>query len=73
MKLMNKQFWKCKKKYWRASFFFVVKLGPADLRFQIVGENGILSSDHDKLSIEFMEGSEGSSDKPPQRFMARYY
>ena len=58
MKLMNRQVWKLKKKYWKADFSFVVKLGPADLRFQILGKNGLLSSDHDSLKVEFMDPSE---------------
>lgn len=58
MKLKNRQPWKFKKKYWKAEFFFVVKLGPADLRFQIVGKNGILSTDHDSLKVEYMDPSE---------------
>lgn len=32
MKLKNRQFWKLKK-YWKAEFYFVVKIGLADLRF----------------------------------------
>ena len=56
MKLKNRQVWKLKKRYWKADFYFVVKLGPADLRFQILGKNGVLSSDHDKLDVEFLEG-----------------
>ncbi|PIB01699.1 hypothetical protein CB0940_02019 [Cercospora beticola] len=58
MKLKNRQMWKLKKKYWRAEFAFVVNLGPADLKFQIIGTNGLLSSDHDALTIEFMDPSE---------------
>ena len=30
MKLKNRQLWRLGKKYWRANFFFVVKVGPAD-------------------------------------------
>lgn len=44
-----------RKKLWRADFFFVTKLGPADLRFQILGRNGTLSSDHESLEVEFAE------------------
>lgn len=57
MKLKNRQIWKLKKKYWKAEFFFVVKLGPADLKFQIVGKNGLLSSDHDSLEVDFLDPS----------------
>ncbi|SMQ49896.1 unnamed protein product [Zymoseptoria tritici ST99CH_3D7] len=52
MKLKNRQVWKLKKKYWRAEFAFVVRVGPADLKFQVVGMNGLLSSDHDSLQVE---------------------
>lgn len=58
MKLKNRQLWKLKKKYWRAEFYFVVMLGPADLKFQIVGKNGVLSSGHDSLTVEFVDSSE---------------
>ncbi|KAF2212423.1 hypothetical protein CERZMDRAFT_97695 [Cercospora zeae-maydis SCOH1-5] len=58
MKLRNRQVWKSKKKYWRAEFTFVVILGPADLKFQIVGMNVLLSSDHDCLTVVFMDPSE---------------
>ena len=67
MKLKNRQIWKLKKKYWKASFFFVVKLGPADLRFQILGKNGLLSSDHDSLQVDFMDPSEASQPDPPSK------
>lgn len=46
---------KFKKKLWHADFFFVTKLGPADLRFQILGRNGSLSSDHDSLKVDFAD------------------
>jgi hypothetical protein len=55
MKLKNRHFWKLKKKYWKAEFRFVVKIGPADLRFQILGKNGVLSTSHDDLKAEFMD------------------
>lgn len=58
MKLKNRQFWKLKKKYWKAEFYFVVKVGPADLRFQILGKNGVLSSSHDNLHVEFIDPSD---------------
>lgn len=65
MKLKNRQIWKLKKKYWKAEFFFVVKLGPADLKFQIVGKNGLLSSDHDSLEVDFMDPSDRTSPSEP--------
>ena len=55
MKLKNRQFWKIGKKYWRAEFLFVVKIGPADMKFQILGKNGVLSTRHDDLKVEFMD------------------
>lgn len=55
MKLKNRQLWKVGRKYWKAEFIFVVNIGPADLRFNIVGKNGVLSSGHDKLDVEFMD------------------
>ena len=64
MKLKNRQVWRLKKKYWKADFSFVVKLGPADLKFQILGKNGVLSSDHDSLKVEFMDPSELKSPRP---------
>jgi hypothetical protein len=67
MQLKNRQIWKLKKKYWKANFFFVVKLGPADLRFQIVGKNGLLSSDHDSLQVDFMDPSEANPPDPPPK------
>jgi hypothetical protein len=64
MKLKNRQFWKLKKKYWKAEFQFVVKIGPADLRFQILGKNGVLSSSHDSLVVEFMDPSDQKNAQP---------
>lgn len=64
MKLKNRQFWKLKKKYWKAEFQFVVKIGPADLRFQILGKNGVLSSSHDNLVVEFMDPSDQKNGQP---------
>jgi hypothetical protein len=64
MKLKNRQFWKMKKKYWKADFQFVVKIGPADLRFQILGKNGVLSSSHDNLQVEFMDPSDQKNGRP---------
>jgi hypothetical protein len=66
MKLKNRQFWKLKKKYWRADFQFVVKIGPADLRFKILGKNGVLSSSHDNLVVEFMDPSDQKNGQPPR-------
>ncbi|KAK5125179.1 hypothetical protein LTR85_000855 [Meristemomyces frigidus] len=60
MKLKNRQMWRLKKKYWRAEFFFVTIIGPADFRFQIEGKNGVLSSSHESLKVEFVD----SSDEP---------
>ncbi|KAK3669914.1 hypothetical protein LTR78_010225 [Recurvomyces mirabilis] len=61
MKLKNRQMWKIGKKYWQADFFFVVMLGPADLRFQIEGKQGILSSRHDSLKVEFADAVTSSA------------
>lgn len=58
MKLKNRQFWKLKKKYWKAEFIFVVNPGPADLKFQVIGKNGVLSSDNDSLEVDYMEPSD---------------
>lgn len=68
MKLKNRYLWKLKKKYWKAEFQFVVKIGPADLKFEILGKNGVLSTGHDDLKAEFMDPSDrkGKSERPPQ-------
>lgn len=66
MKLKNRQIWKLKKQYWRANFEFVVKVGSADLRFQIRGNEGILSTDHDKLDVDFFDPLE-ILPHPPQQ------
>lgn len=58
MKLKNRQFWKLRKKYWKAQFSFVVNIGPADLKFSIVGKNGVLSTSHNSLSTDFMDPSD---------------
>jgi len=58
MKLKNRQVWKMKKKYWKANFSFVVKLGPADMKFEILGKDGVVSSDHKSLAVEYMDPSE---------------
>lgn len=50
--------------YWKAAFQFVVMLGSADLRFQIRGRNGLLSSDHDSLEVEFMDSSAFANNGP---------
>jgi hypothetical protein len=64
MKLKNRQFWRIGKKYWRAEFLFVVKIGPADLKFQILGKNGVLSTSHDDLKAEFMDPYDVKEKKP---------
>lgn len=64
MKLKNRQFWRIGKKYWKAEFFFVVKIGPADLKFQILGKNGVLSTSHDDLKAEFMDPYDAKEKKP---------
>ena len=68
MKLKNRYLWKLKKKYWKAEFQFVVKIGPADLKFEILGKNGVLSTGHDDLKAEFMDPSDrkGNGERPPQ-------
>jgi len=67
MKPEKGQGWKVMKKTkcWKADFFFVVKLGPADIRFQIVGMNGVLSSDHGSLDVEYLEGLEATAPARP--------
>ncbi|KAF2156898.1 actin-like ATPase domain-containing protein [Myriangium duriaei CBS 260.36] len=60
MKLKNRQIWKIGRKFWRARFTFVTKFGPADVRFQILGSQGLLSSDHDDLKVDFMDPSSPS-------------
>ena len=65
MKLKNRQFWKLKKKYWKAEFQFVVKIGPADLKFQILGKNGVLSTSHDELKAEFLDPFDVKNKKRP--------
>lgn len=57
MTLESGQRWKLKKRFWKADFFFVTKLGPADLRFEILGRNGTLSSPHESLQVEFTDES----------------
>ncbi|KAK5115755.1 hypothetical protein LTR62_000844 [Meristemomyces frigidus] len=65
--------WKRKKtSYWKANFYFVVMLGPADLRFQIVGENGVLSSSHEALQVEFADTTDPMpATLSPRGFAAR--
>ncbi len=75
MKLKNHQVWKVlKKKYWKADFWFVVKLGPADIRFEIVGRGGVLSTNHESLSVEFIDPVEARTPKTPMKseFVAFY-
>jgi hypothetical protein len=67
MKLKNRQFWKLRKKYWKAEFRFVVKIGPADLKFQILGKNGVLSTSHDDLKAEFIDPSDAKINRPELR------
>lgn len=57
MKVVKKPFG-LGKKYWLADFKFVVKVGAADLRFQIQSANGVLSSDHENLEVEFLDDHE---------------
>jgi hypothetical protein len=85
MKLKNRQIWKLKKKYWRAEFAFVVKFGPADLQFEIVGMNGLLNREQASLQCDFLDpymskmlpkspGPQSSLDSPmvgPKKFWAR--
>jgi hypothetical protein len=64
MKLKNRQFWKLRKKYWKAEFRFVVKIGPTDLKFQILRKNRVLSNGHDDLEAEFLDPSDTKSKRP---------
>jgi hypothetical protein len=59
-------------KYWKAHFTFSVNIGAADLRFQILGDNGVLSTDHESLNVAFMDPAEGAAQPPaePVRFAA---
>ncbi|KAK5170090.1 uncharacterized protein LTR77_004674 [Saxophila tyrrhenica] len=74
MRLKNRQVWKLKKKYWLAEFIFAVKLGPADLRFEILGKDGVLTTGQNSLQAEFMDPLEHKSAKTPLRpeFVAVY-
>jgi hypothetical protein len=60
MKLKNRQFWKLKKKYWQAEFRFVVKIDPADLKFQILGKTGV------DLKAEFMDPFDARNKQRPR-------
>lgn len=66
MKLKNRYMWKLKKKYWKAEFQFVVKIGPADLKFEILGKNGVLSTGHEDLKADFMDPSDTKGNRPSQ-------
>ncbi|KXS95555.1 hypothetical protein AC578_5259 [Pseudocercospora eumusae] len=46
---------KLKQKYWKTDLTLVVKPGPADLRFEVRGSNGLVSTDHESLSVEFLD------------------
>jgi hypothetical protein len=66
MKLKNRQFCKLKKKSWKAEFRFVVKIGPADLKFQILGKTGVLSTSHDDLKAEFLDPFDAKNKQRPR-------
>lgn len=55
MKLIRNR-WRPKASFWRAEFSFVVKLGPADISFQIESANGIINTD--TVEAEFMDHDE---------------
>jgi hypothetical protein len=63
MKLKNRKFWELKRKYWKAEFSFMVRIGPADLKFEIRGKNGVLSTGHDDLKAEFADPSETKKER----------
>jgi hypothetical protein len=39
--------------YWLAEFELKVDVGPADLKFQLLGKNGQLNVAHEKIKVEW--------------------
>ncbi|KAK3655219.1 hypothetical protein LTR56_003640 [Elasticomyces elasticus] len=64
MELVNQPFWK-------ASFFFVVKLGSADIKFQIWGQDGILRSNHDSMDVDYLDPLETKSSSDLKKVSAQ--
>jgi len=53
MKLMNKRWYDLGRPYWLAEFELKVDVGPADLKFQLLGKNGQLNVAHEKIKVEW--------------------
>lgn len=53
MKLKNRHWYQFRPKYYRAQFDVRVIVGAADLKFQLVGLDGIVSKDHEEIQVEW--------------------
>ncbi len=61
LKLKNRHWYNAGPQYLRAEFDMQVLIGPADLRFQTLSKDGIISRDHAAINVEWSPSSKDAS------------
>lgn len=61
MKLKNRHWYNAGPQYLRAEFDMQVLIGPADLKFQTLSKDGIISRDHAAINVEWSPSSKDAS------------
>jgi hypothetical protein len=56
MKLKNRHWYNFGPKYLRAEFLVQIIIGAANLKFQIVGKDGVVSRGPDEVEVQWMLG-----------------
>jgi hypothetical protein len=57
MKPKNQRWYNVGPRYLRASFEMQVLVGPADLKFQVLSQDGIISRDHESIDVEWVSST----------------
>jgi hypothetical protein len=61
MKLKNRHWYNAGPQYFRAEFDMQVLIGPADLKFQTLSKDGIISGGHAAIDVEWSSSSKDAS------------
>lgn len=68
MRLKNRHWYSGGHQYRKAEFDVQVLIGPADLKFQTLGNDGVLSQSHDNIEVEWFSPSDTKTMRRPTVF-----
>ncbi len=67
MKEKNRHWYNSGPKWYRAQFAMQVIIGAADLKFQIVGKDGVVSKSHNEVAVQWANVAPQVNTRPVQR------